>query len=409
MAFGVRLAKAGFSGPVRRVLLHALFIGLAFSISEILMPFYLVSLGYSTSEVGLFSTVARIAGMVSAIPLGRMVDRIGPQKALQGAVVGVVIGWGLLLSAPTLTLMLAAQFVIGVTGLLIFSASIPLMAGLSQREQRSQIFAVAEFTYVFVGLLGSAVGGALPGWIAPLVGDSAVSPAVYRLSIGVAALLFIVALLPIVARLRMLEATNAAGVDDGAPQLSLPLRRMLRIGLASVLIGLSSGTIIPFQGLFLREQFALSDANVGLILSITSLSGGIGALAGAAVVRRLGLRRGAGLLRMLVAPAIVLMLVPQLSVVVVGFVLRAGFISASVPQGDAFVMSQTPAHQRGRMVSITSLLWSGGWAVSSLIAGYAAPLFGYGPQFTLALLLAFGSGIAYWTLREHSEPKGVQA
>jgi MFS family permease len=407
MSLGLRLHEAGFSGPIRRVLIHALFIGLALSISDILTPFYLVSLGYSTSEVGLFSTVARIAGMVSAIPLGRMVDRIGPQAALQIAISGSAVSWALLLIAPTLELMLAAQFLIGGLFLLIFSAATPLLAGLTTGEQRSQIYAVNEFMYVFVGLVGSAFGGALPGLLTQTFGLTAGSPLVYRLSLGSGVVLLLVSLLPVLSRLRGPEVRQSGPTATAAVQRSITVTRMIRLGLASLLIGLSSGTIIPFQGLFLREQFALSDATIGLIVSATSLSAGIGALGGATLVRRIGLKRGAAVLRMLVAPAILLLIVPQLSLVVLGFIIRAGFISASVPQGDAFVMSQAPAHQRGRVVSITSLMWSGGWAISSLLAGYAAPIFGYGPQFAIALVLALASGLAVWTLREHTETQGA--
>jgi MFS family permease len=399
MALQLRFNEAGFSGPVRRVFTHAVLVGIGLSITEILMPFYLVSLGYTTSEVGLFSTVARLAGMLSALPLGRMVDRIGPQRALQIAVTGSSTGWALLLLAPTLPLMLAAQFVIGMLGLLVFTTATPLLASLSERRHRSQIFAVNEFMYVFVGLIGSAIGGALPAWIALLAAESATSPTAYRLSLAIGALIFAAALLPVLAQLRgPVEQIEHVRADE--PTAALPLRRMLHLALGAHLIGLSSGMVVPFQGLFLREQFGVSDATVGLIVSATALSAGVGALTGAAVVRRIGIRRGAGYLRMMMAPALAMLLIPNLSFVVAGLILRAGFISASVPQADAMVISQTPARQRGRMAAVSSLLWSGGWAVSSLAAGYAAPQFGYGPQFAVAMVLGLLSGLAYLSIRE---------
>jgi MFS family permease len=398
-----QLTAAGFTAPVRRVLTHSIFVGLSLSVSELLLPFYLASLGYSTAEVGLFSTVARGAGMVSAIPLGQVIDRIGPQRSLRIGLAGYGAGWLLLLAAPNLPLMLAAQFLLGCLFLLAMSSAAPLMAALISDRQRSQVFAANEFMYVFVGLVGNTVAGQLPGWFAQISNQAPGDPAVYRLALACTTVLVWTALIPLIGRLR--AAAAAAGTPTAAAtaldESTISMRRMLRMALAAVFMGLSSGTVIPFQGLYLRETFGYSDSIVGVIIAACSLGAGIGALSGPLLVRRLGLRRGAGALRLAVAGGLALLLIPQPAAATAGFVLRAAFISASVAQSDALIIGMTPKRQRGRMMSILSLMWSAGWAVSSLAAGRLAPLIGFAPIFGWALICAIGSGISLWTLRSN--------
>jgi MFS family permease len=400
MSIAQRVVAAGFSASVRRVLLHALFVGLALSVTDILLPFYLISLGYSTAEVGVFSTISRFAGMLTALPLGRLTDRMGPQNALRLGLIASAVSWLLMLLAPTLPLMMMAQFLIGSGLFLIFGSSTPLMSLLVEERQRSQVFAVNEFMYVFLGLIGSALGGALPGLVAAIGGLPVGSAAAYRLALMIGASLLLVATLPLIGKLQG-NAHGGAGGAAALPEMA-PVSgwRLVRLGLPSLFFGLTAGAVLPFQGLFLRETFALSDADVGLILAAASFAGGIGALSSPLVVRALGQRQGASLLRMLLGVGIALLLLPLLPGVVLGLMLRSFFFSASVPQGHALLLGLTPPQQRGRLSSVMSLQWATGWATASLLSGWINPQFGFLPGFAAAAVFAVCSALSMYTLRD---------
>lgn len=404
MSIAQRLSAAGFSPSVRRVLSHSVFVGLALSSTDILLPFYLVSLSYSTAEVGLFSTMSRFAGMLTAIPLGSLSDRIGAQRAL---ILGLG-SWGaaymLLLLAPNLILMLIAQFLIGCCLFLIFGTVTPLMASLVEDSHRSQIFAVNEFMYVFLGLIGAAMGGLLPGLIAGANAWQSGSPQVYRLALLVCSSLMFIGLVPLLARLNGPRHAGGGSAGQNTVQRLLPQRRLMRISLSSLFFGLGAGALLPFQGLFLRETFSLTDSSVGLIISSASLAGGVGALVSPLIVQRLGTKRAAALLRMSLGGAIALLTIPFLPMVVFAFMLRSCFFSACVPSGQTLMIGLTPPQQRGRLMSLTSLFWATGWAASSLANGWLVPQVGYVPGFLAAAVFLVCSGLSFATLREYTPP-----
>jgi MFS family permease len=75
---------------------------------------------------------------------------------------------------------------------------------------------------------------------------------------------------------------------------------------------------------------------------------------------------------------------PQPPLVLVGFCLRGLFVAASFPLNDALVMHVTPARQRGAAMSLTSVLWSLGWAGAAIVSGWAQLRWGFGPAIVVA-------------------------
>lgn len=398
LAANVRLSLARIPLAVWRILAHSFIFGFALSIADILFNFYLVSQGYTINDVGLLSMVSRAAGMLMGLPIGWLIDRLGPQRAMITGVVVFSLGWAALLQAPSLPWLITAQFVVGASYLLAATAVTPLMALVTTEEQRPLVFGMNASATLIVGLIGSAVGGVLPMLAAGIIAVDPQSTAAYRLALVSVIGCSIIALLPVLARLPAVVETSTAGdVDRQATRHSW--LTLVWFAVPSLLLGIGGGAILPFQNLFFRDQFGLSDAGVGLALALSSLGAGIGALVGAPVVRRIGLQRGAALLRLGATPAMLLMLTPWLPAAIIGFFARGFFIAASYPMNDALVMGATPSAQRGLAMSLMSLLWAGGWAISAVIWGWVAPLFGYEPQIIAAAVAYTLSAFVIWSLR----------
>ncbi len=397
----LRLSLAQIPSSVWRILAHSFLFGFALSIADILFNFYLVSQGYTFSDVGLLSMVSRAAGMIMGLPMGWLIDRLGPQRAMIGGVVGYALGWAALLQAPALPWLIAAQFVVGACYLLASTAVTPLLALVTREAQRPVVFGMNASATLVVGLLGSAVGGVLPLLAAEIIAADPQSTGAYRLALTTVIGLSIVALLPVLKRLPAIVETSGSAIAESGQRARLPLRQLVWFAVPSFLLGIGGGAILPFQNLFFRDQFGLSDASVGVALALASLGAGIGALTGAPIVRKIGLQRGAALLRLGATPAMLLMLTPWLPVAIVGFFARGFFIAASYPMNDALVMGATPIAQRGLAMSLMSLLWAGGWAVSAVIWGWVAPVSGYGPQIVAAALAYALSALVIWSLKLH--------
>lgn len=383
---------------IRRVLLHTLLFGLAINISALLFNFYLVSQGYGTDIAGWMSTISRVAGMLVGVPIGLLIDRIGPQRAIQFLVVAYIGGWLLMIQGQSLIVLMVAQFIIGASFVSAIAAVTPLIAAITNDDERPTILGINASATLVAGLGGGIFGGFLPAGAALLLGVGAQDTAAYRLALGSVIVLSLLALLPILRPISLSAEVRATEEASPLENIRLPIKRLVRFALPTTFLQLGSGFILPFQNLYFREVFGLSDGGVGLILAAVAVSMGVGALIGAPISARTGLQRGATILRLLSVPGLLLMITPSLIPATIGCFICAIFIVASYPMSDALVMANTPSLQRGMAMSLISALAAGGWAVGALAGGYMQVRWGFNPMLACAAVCYFISALTIWTL-----------
>ncbi len=402
-----RTALAQLTLPVRRILAHSMLLGFAGSIADLLFNFYLVSLGYAADTAGLLATVSRTAGVVLGLPIGLLIDRAGARRAL---LVGVGLyggGWALKLLSRSLWALSAAEFVAGAALLLAQTAVVPLLARVTTTAQRPAIFGLNAAAALVIGLVGSAVGGLLPGLAAVVLGSGSQDAAAYRLALASVVVVGLAAALPLLKELPDAGRDVAAAAGE-VPAAHLQPGWLLFLAVPSLLLGVGGGLILPFQNLFFRGRFNLTDAAVGAVLAWTALGMGVGAILGAPASERLGMRGAAALLRVAAAPAMLLMMVPALPVAVAGFFLRGLFVAASYPLNDALVMQSTPDRQRGIMVSTMTIFWSLGMAAASAASGWAQVRWGFGPVLVIGAVAYALSGLAIAAARDENAKRNAQ-
>ena len=389
----VRLVLGRISPPVWRILLHSSLFGLAGSVADLLFNFYLVSLGYGADIAGLLSTVNRVAGVVLGLPIGLLIDRIGARRSLLIGVVCYSGGWALALLSGALWALALTQFLVGTAQILALTAVVPLMTGVTRSSDRATVFGLNASAAMMIGLLGSLAGGLLPALAAGLLAIGPQDVVAYRLALTTVVAIALTAVLPVLRGVP--EHSHDEVATSAEPvQARLSPRRLLAFALPALLLGVGSGAILPFQNLYFRQQFGLSDAAVGAVLAATALVMGLGAVIGVPISTRLGLQRAAATLRVGAVPAILLMLIPALLPATLGFCLRGLFVAASFPLNDALVMHVTPARQRGAAISLTSVLWSLGWASAAIVSGWAQLRWGFGPVIVVAAVAYALSSLA---------------
>jgi len=389
----VRLVLGRISPPVWRILLHSSLFGLAGSVADLLFNFYLVSLGYGADIAGLLSTVNRVAGVVLGLPIGLLIDRIGARRSLLIGVVCYSGGWALALLSGALWALALTQFLVGTAQILALTSVVPLMTGVTRSSDRATVFGLNASAAMMIGLLGSLAGGLLPALAAGLLAIGPQDVVAYRLALTTVVVIALTAVLPVLRGVP--EHSHDEVATSAEPvQARLSPRRLLAFALPALLLGVGSGAILPFQNLYFRQQFGLSDAAVGAVLAATALVMGLGAVIGVPISTRLGLQRAAAMLRVGAVPAILLMLIPALLPATLGFCLRGLFVAASFPLNDALVMHVTPARQRGAAMSLTSVLWSLGWAGAAIVSGWAQLRWGFGPVIVVAAVAYALSSLA---------------
>ncbi len=393
-------AIAQLPSPVRRILAHSLILGLAMSVADLLFNFYLVSLGYSTDTAGYLSTIYRFAGVVAGIPIGMLIDRAGAQRAIQIGAALYAIGWVAQLMVSNIWALGVTQAIIGAAGLLTLTSVVPLLTNVIHSEQRAAIFGLNAGAAMVIGLIGATVGGILPALFGGLIAVDPQSTTAYRLALCSVVILSLMALLPVLKAIPLLPdaapRTNAAGA--GQANERLPFIFIVRMTLPSLLLGIGAGVFLPFQNLFFRQQFQLSDAVVGTVLACGSLIMGLGAMFGSPFAKRLGLKRAAAILRLGSAPAMLLMLSPNLILTMIGFFIRGACIGASFPLNDAYTMQLVSPRNRGTIVSSTSMVWSLGWAATASLAGLIEKQYGFAPLLIVGTVSYVLSGIAIFAL-----------
>ena len=362
---------ADFSPVVFRILIHSLLFGFAASISDVLFNFYLDSLGYGNEVAGQMNSIFRAAGVIFGIPVGMLIDKRGARKVLMFSIIAYAASWLAVLSSTDIRIIAPVYFLVGAANIATYTAIIPLLSSVIEPKQRASFFGINAGATVAVGFVGSLLGGALPSLIAPFVGVAPTDQLAYRLALVSVSVIGFLAIVPLLGFTAAANKHHAAG--HAAPVSSghkLPFMRLVLFASQGFLLGLGGGMVVPFQNLFFREQFNLPDAQVGLILAISAFAMGFGSFIGGPLSKRFGLRNAAAWTRLLAAPTLLLMLVPNLWVSATAYYVSRLVIGVTFPLADALVMQSVPVEQRGTATSLSSMLWSFGWSASALMSGY---------------------------------------
>lgn len=363
---------ADFTPVVFRILMHSLLFGMAASISDVLFNFYLHSLGQGNEVAGQMNSIFRAAGVIFGIPVGMLIDKRGARKVLLFSITAYGASWLALILAPDVRLIAPIYFLVGAANIATYTAIIPLLSSVIEAKQRASFFGINAGATVAVGFVGSLLGGALPGILAPLVGVAADDQLAYRLALISVSLIGFAAIIPLLGIAKVVAPQHAhAGSVQTTPALrKVPFWRLVQFASQGLLLGVGGGLVVPFMNLFYREHFGLPDAQVGLILAISAFAMGFGSFVGGPLSKRFGLRNAAAWTRFLAAPTLLLMLVPNVFVSAGAYYLSRLVIGVTFPLADALVMQSVPIEQRGTSTSLSSMLWSLGWSGAALMSGY---------------------------------------
>jgi MFS family permease len=364
----------------------------------VLLPAYLLSLGFGKLTVGLVGTATLLGSAVATIVVGLLGSRY-PQRALLlfaaalMAATGLAFGflsslWPLLVVAFVGTLNPSSGDV---------SLFLPLeharLAEAVQSEARTALFA----RYSLVGGLSAALGAllaALPDWMAA---HSGVSPlfAMRMMFIVYAMTGFVVFLLYL--RLPRREAHTDTMRAPLGPSRGIVTRLALLFSVDAFAGGLLVNSLLT---LWLIQRFGLSLAAAGQFFFWSGLLSAGSQLAAAPIARRIGLLNTMVFTHIpssvcLIAAAFT----PTLPLTLVLLLARSALSQLDVPTRSAYVMAVVTPPERPAAASFTAVPRSLAAAVAPTIAGgllgagwLGAPLIACGTlkiAYDLAVLATF--------------------
>jgi len=363
--------------PLRRLLVARGLRAFGDGYISLLLPVYLLSLGFSAFDVGIIATATLLGSGALTLLLGLCAHRFRTRSLLLAAA-GLMAATGISFVAVSAFWPLVVVAVFGTLNPSSGDVSVflplehAMLAHVAPEKQRTSWFA----RYSLVGALmgaGGAVCAGLPEWLASagLAHATALKAmfVLYALLGAACALVY-----------RRLPAPPPATTDTTAGPLRHSRRIVFTLAALFSLDAFAGGLIVQsLLALWLLEQFALSVAAAGVIFFWTGVLSAFSYLVAVRIANRIGLVYTMVFTHL---PSSVLLILvpfaPNLATCIGLLLLRSALSQMDVPTRSAFVMSVVPPAERAAAASVTSVPRSLASATGPLFAGYLLTLSGFG-------------------------------
>jgi MFS family permease len=389
-----------FSPNARKYLISIMIYGAGFGIHRILFNFFLRSLGYDETFMGLLSTVSSMSVLIAALPMGYLADVLGRKLSL--VISGLVIGASILLmvTAPSVPILIITNILMGVGSSLGSVTSGPFLMENSGEIERTYLFSISSGLRMAAFSVGDWVGGFLPTWFADSLNVSAVSTQAYAWAIGVSGILVIVAVIP-----RLMLKRNKIPFEQQSAFAPISYARehpgmLTKLLLPMFITSIGAGLIMPFMNIFFSNVHQQPDPVIGTMFAWGSLAMGVGLILAPAFADRYGKIKVVVYSQAISIPFLVLLgFSPVFGLSALAYFVRLTLMNMSSPVYQTFVMEQVDSESRAMVASLNSMVHSFGRAFSPVVSGWMQVNYGFGPPFigTITLyILAIGMYYAFF-------------
>ena len=377
-----------FSPNARKYLISIMIYGAGFGIHRILFNFFLRSLGFDETFMGLLSTVSSLTVLISALPMGYLADRLGRKFSLIMA--ALVTGASILLMVifPTAAILIITNILMGIGSSLGGVVSGPFLMENSGEQERTYLFSISSGLRMAAYSAGDWVGGYLPTWFGDLFDVPAVSPTAYAWAIGMAGVLVIVTVIP-----RLMIKRNKLGTENRSAFAPLSFARqhpgiLSKLLLPMFITSIGAGLIMPFMNIFFSNVHHQPDPVIGTMFAWGSLAMGIGLILAPAFADRFGKIRVVVFSQALSIPFLALLgFSPVFGLSALAYFVRLTLMNMSSPVYQTFVMEQVDADSRAMVASLNSMVNSFGRAFSPVVSGWLQVNYGFGPPFAGTIIM----------------------
>jgi MFS family permease len=381
-----------------------IYIGLL-GITDVVLNFYFVSLGYTSENIGMLQSIPRLGGFLTSLPVGLLANRAGTRRVVFYSTIGIAITYLMLIVWTSLIGLSISRFLIGIFYGAIQIATTPLLIHLSSPQHETHVFAYLNVVSMGTTALGSVIGGFLP-WAAVrlTLASSEQAPQAYRFALTVAGVLIIGSSL-LLLHLRDPQ-TGMVHLPRVAGRADVPWRKLVWLSSPLLLFGFTGGLTFPFYNLFFRATYAASDQTVGAILSLGWVGMALVPLANPWWEMRYGRVWAISIAMTIAAAAFLgLSLAPVLATGVVCYVVAISFRNMMQPLFQPLIMGTLPSEYHNLISSIGMVLWNIGWFAATAISGVWQADYGF--DFIMQVVAAgvFLNGVLIvWVFRRAASP-----
>lgn len=377
----IRRVRA-FRPNARKYLVSLIVFGAGFGIHRILFNFFLRSLGYNETTMGLLSTVSSMTVLIAALPMGYLAEILGRKVSL--VISGLLIGISILITVafPSVTMFIMMNILMGVGSSLGSVTSGPFLMENSGEEERTYLFSISSGLRMAAFSVGDWIGGYLPTWFGDLFNISAISSRAYAWAIGVSGFLVIIAVIP-----RALIRRNRLPSEERSIFAPISYARenpgmLSKLLLPMFITSIGAGLIMPFMNIFFSNVHHQPDPVIGTMFAWGSLAMGVGLILAPAFADRYGKIKVVVFTQALSIPFLILLgFSPWFSLSAIAYYIRLTLMNMSSPVYQTFVMEQVDSKSRAMVASLNSMVHSFGRAFSPIISGWLQVQYGFTPPF----------------------------
>jgi MFS family permease len=337
---------------------------------SLLLPLYLLQLGYGPLEVGVIATATLIGSGIVTLGVGLHAHRFHYRSLLIAATVLLALtGLGFASVARFWPLLLIAF----VGTLNPSSGDVSLFLPL-EHAVLSRVVSDADRTHAFaryslVGAVGAAVGAlaiGVPGWIEHAAGVSKLG------AMQAMFVLYAIAAIPMALVYRTLPASLGATEHKAPAPLTRSKARVYTLAALFCIDSFAGGFVVQsLLALWLFQRHDLSPVQAGAIFFWTGLASALSYLVAVRIAKRIGLVNTMVFTH--IPSSLCLIAIPfadSLAVVLALLFVRAMLSQMDVPTRSSYVMAIVLPEERPAAASITAVPRSLASAASPLIAGY---------------------------------------
>lgn len=353
------------------------------SISALTLNYYVHSLGYQPEFIGLFSAMPAIGAMVSAVPVGRLADRIGRKPVLIMTAILTPFFLALIAVVSSAPMLLIMGLVQGMVSTAYWVTNLPLLVESTTERQRVGVLALNTFLLLGIGALGNLLGGAIPEFMGGILHLSPASTVPLRWGVFTASAFTFVFGLPLWF-LREPErglgnsTTFPAPVEnESTREIAEPVKErwpvmlFIQLLIPDLVFTMGEGAVVALIQIYFVLRFHLFPGPLGIIFTLSGLVGGFFSLTAPLFVRRWSKLRLVTTVQYMSAPLMVLIgFAPTLPLAIAGEYTRSFLRTLIEPVYAAFAMERVSDKYRATLSGLYSITWSIGFSVGPAFGGW---------------------------------------
>ena len=371
----------------------------------LLLPLIGKELGLSYTEIGLIMTIQHLAGAISNLPGGMLVDVIGQKGYLMAAsLFWVGVPYAFMSVSHDFWMLLVCVTLVGIGNNIWHPAAIPTLA--YRYPHRKGL--VLSF-HGMGGNIGEAfapvVVGALLGWFTWR------QVVVINVVPGIAMAVLILMMLGAFAATKSADDTalNAVGekrsLEDYLRDYGTLLRNksLMIVSVSSSFRTMTQAGLLTFLPVYLAYELGYSTLMVGVCLTVIQLAGFIAGPIGGHLSDKMGRRRVVMSSMLLSGLMVIGMVLAGGTPLFVVFIALVGFfLYAMRAVLQAWALETTPKNLAGSAVGIQFGVTALGSAISPLLFGMIADAFSlYAGFYFLAGLIIFANVLVFFMPEDH--------